>query len=70
MFFNLNFQFHTVHVFLVSHHALFNKGQLIAKGLVAVGHANLSHVGFADVVALWTVLQVVGTKEVNLFLFV
>ncbi len=59
-----------MYVGLVSHHALSNEVQLIAQGLVAVGHANLSQVGFADVIAFRTVLQVVGTKEVNLFLFV
>lgn len=43
-------------VCLFEHQTLFNKVQLITVGLVAVGHANLSHVGFADVVALGTVL--------------
>lgn len=65
-----NKHFACVHACLVTHHALSNEVQLIALGLIAVGHANLSYVGFADVVARRTVLQVVGTKEVSLFLFV
>lgn len=55
---------------LVSRQTLFNKVQLVAVGLVTVGHANLSHVGFADVVAFRTILQVVSAKEVCLLLFV
>lgn len=49
-------------------HCVHQKAEFIAQSLVAVGHANLRHVGPLDVVALRPVLQVVGTNEVFLLL--
>ena len=53
---------------LLSLQALLDQVELIAQGLEAVRHADLGHVGLADVVALWTLLQVVMTQEVDLLL--
>lgn len=47
---------------------LHDEVELIAQGLVAVGHSDLGHVGFTDVVAFWTFLQIVFTQEVGFFL--
>lgn len=53
---------------LLSLQALLDEVELIAQGLKAVRHTDLGHVGLADVVALWTLLQVVMTQEVDLLL--
>lgn len=47
---------------------LLDQVELIAQGLIAVSHTDLGHVGFADVVAFWTLLQVVLTQEVEFLL--
>lgn len=48
--------------------ALLDEVELIAQGLVAICHTDLGHIGLADVVALWTLLQEVMTQEVALLL--
>lgn len=48
--------------------ALLDEVELVAQGLVAIRHTDLGHVGLADVVARWTLLQVVVTQEVDLLL--
>ena len=55
-------------VHLLGLEALLDQVQLVAERLVAVRHADLGHVGLADVVALGTLLQVVVSQEVNLLL--
>lgn len=45
-----------------------DEAKLITQGLVSVGHADLGHVGPADVVALWSVFQVVHPDKVLLIL--
>lgn len=42
--------------------------ELIAQGLKAICHTDLGHIGLTDVIALWTLLQVVITQVVSLFL--
>lgn len=49
-------------------HSLHQEAELIAQGLVAVGHADLSHIGPSNVIPVGPVLQVVGPQEVLLFL--
>lgn len=44
------------------------EAELIAQCLVSVGHADLGHVGPADVVPLWSVFQVVHPDKVLLIL--
>lgn len=53
---------------LLSLQALLDEVELIAQGLKAVRHTDLGHVSLADVVALWTLLQVVMTQEADLLL--
>lgn len=48
--------------------ALLDKVELVAQRLIAIRHTDLGHVGLADVVALGTLLKVVGTQEVLLLL--
>lgn len=48
--------------------ALLDEVELVAQGLIAVRHTDLRHVGFADVVALWTLFEVILTQEVALLL--
>lgn len=48
--------------------ALLDKVELVAQRLIAIRHTDLGHVGLADVVALRTLLKVVGTQEVLLLL--
>lgn len=48
--------------------ALLDEVELIPQRLKTVGHADLSHVGFTDVVTLWAFFLVIWTQEVNLFL--
>lgn len=45
------------------------EAELIAQCLVSVGHADLGHVGPADVVPLWSVFQVVHPDKVLLILW-
>lgn len=42
--------------------------QLLAQGLVAVAHADVWHIGAADVIALRALLGVVGSQPVALYL--
>lgn len=48
--------------------ALLDEVELVAQGLEAIRHTDLSHVGLADVVALRTLLQVILTQAVELLL--
>ena len=49
-------------------HGLRDERQLLAQGLVAVAHADVRHVGAADVVALRALLGIVGAQPVALHL--
>lgn len=45
-----------------------DEAELIAQCLMSVGHADLGHVGPADVVPLWSVFQIVHPNKVLLIL--
>lgn len=45
-----------------------NEAELVAQRLVSVGHADLSHVGAPDIVPFGSVLQIICSQEVLLFL--
>ena len=49
-------------------HGLRDERQLLAQGLVAVAHADVRHIGAADVVALGALLGIVGSQPVALHL--
>lgn len=53
---------------LVSLQAFLDEVELIAQGLEAIRHSDLSHVGLPDVVTLWTFFEVIRTQEVAFLL--
>lgn len=53
---------------LLNLQALLDEIKLIAQSLKAICHTNLGHIGLADVVPFWTLLQVVRTQEVGFLL--
>lgn len=53
---------------LLNLQAFLDEIELIAQGLIAIRHTDLGHIGLADVVAFWTLLQVVRTQEVGFLL--
>lgn len=51
-------------------HSIHKETQLIAESFVAVGHPDICNVCPSNIVASWSVLQVVGTNKVFLLLWV
>lgn len=47
---------------------LCDKRQLLAQGLMAVAHSDVWHIGAADVIALGTLLGIVGSQPVAFYL--
>ncbi len=49
-------------------HCIYKKTELIAQRLMTVGHSDLCHVCPPNVIALRSILQVIGANEVFLLL--
>lgn len=51
-------------------HSIHKETQFIAESFVAVGHSDICNICPPNIVASWSVLQVVGTNKVFLLLWI